>query len=936
MKIRLNIATILRAHLVVLFLAVFALFSFSIFKNAVNELATEVNALSGLINNCGNEAGCGYCNVAGGSSSCDVPSGFVYQVFTCANVPEGSLSSMQSRECTTQVNGGIDRGVFGPGTTPAISSFVADMNADFGCLVQIDVFRDSGGGVPDYSTGPGGGLQDFIVYYDPDCGGGEPPRQEPPTQNEVPRDPGGPGQDDPQEECVDPAGWYEITQLKDNVTIDHFIRIANLGDRQGSIEQQRCVCIEPQEDKTYSALVFDEETDGTQNDNGTAQESVCRVIDIATLDRPDAFDLVTCRLQEEPGTCYNAQDKGNLRLNPNDDVEDAGAIFVEYGGISACKCYMDYLSTSDGAPLLQTYQDGDSLYLPTPSELSDLDILPRAKMDLLSCLRRLSSFSVGSTYTDSSGTDWYITGGEYDSFEECSAPDSEQGSANNGEEEATNNTQGDETTQEDRGKLEVPIYGETDTADITQITECNDDILSSLRNNSSRRFVEANTDEMEARDETPGEGQNIVPLDQLCEIDIDYDDEADFVYCTDFPVDSPYSDQAAYPEVVPLGVKSVPLRNDQVQDYVCLQSCQNVEREGIGNDPRFPLRVGYSRHRLEDEILRGGYNPMLGEMYGDAPLAVCVDEENGNSYFYCVNDADADEVFVSVDSNDKVRCTRRQSSSIVSPSLSAQALAQEISNSPSNEGTNPTLTESGYYAFFDGQERLTSRDIVVDGEQARLVLFYDDNGNETLDEGEEVVEDYSSIRIEKEADLVEYDLNAGWNLVHMPILAADGNDEGVQTAEELLDRWNRQRAEITHVAKFESGKFKMYSKRESGTEYSPDFPIRPGEGIFVLNRTVNSQVTLVGNRLEDSLPIDLSTGWNLVGIVSSGQSYDSQSLLDAVQEAGIDADTLTQFENGSYSSVIRDEGTLFGNNFNVIDTRGYFIRVEQGGNRFTP
>jgi hypothetical protein len=246
------------------------------------------------------------------------------------------------------------------------------------------------------------------------------------------------------------------------------------------------------------------------------------------------------------------------------------------------------------------------------------------------------------------------------------------------------------------------------------------------------------------------------------------------------------------------------------------------------------------------------------------------------------------------------------------------------------------VEDSGRYVFFQDGARIAEQDVIVTDGSVELRLFNDENGNGRRDDGEEYFDDYSQISIAREATAEEFRLNSGWNLVNLPMVDTR-SDDPVRTSSDLADYWNGQGADILHIARFQNGQFDIFSKRESGTQYAEDFDIIPGQATFVLNMTTPIDVTFSGNKFEDSVPLQISNGWNLVGIIAPDSDYDSEGVLNALSEQGFSADTISQFENGLYQSVIQDEGNTFGNNFNVIDKRGYFIRVESGGdNQFTP
>lgn len=249
-----------------------------------------------------------------------------------------------------------------------------------------------------------------------------------------------------------------------------------------------------------------------------------------------------------------------------------------------------------------------------------------------------------------------------------------------------------------------------------------------------------------------------------------------------------------------------------------------------------------------------------------------------------------------------------------------------------------TVTESGQYAFFQDGEKI-AEGVVVVGEDgtATVRLYYDDNGNGIKDDDEEFFTDYSTINLSQEIEAEGYILNAGWNLISLPLYNTD-TDNPIQTVSTLLDHWNEQGADIVHIARFRNGKFEMYSKRETGATFTNDFALIPGEAYFVLNyKPINA--TFTGNPIESAVKVPISNGWNMIGIISPLNEYNSEQILDEFEAEGITADTITMHESGLYQSVIKEEDLVYGNNFNIVDTKGYFVRVVEGGGgdaSFTP
>ncbi len=273
-----------------------------------------------------------------------------------------------------------------------------------------------------------------------------------------------------------------------------------------------------------------------------------------------------------------------------------------------------------------------------------------------------------------------------------------------------------------------------------------------------------------------------------------------------------------------------------------------------------------------------------------------------------------------------------QSLQTIAPKVLGQSqaqLQQTQPQAPQQPSQSLEVTESGRYSFFENGEKIAEQDVIVSAEKVELRLFADNNGNGLKDAGEEYFASERQVNLTKEASLEEFSLNSGWNLIHLPLI--DARIEGaVNSAAKLVDYWNEQGADVRHVARFIGGQFQIFSKRETGTQYTQDFELVPGEGIFVLNRAENVKVSFSGKRYDGSLPLKLQNGWNLVGIINGGLDMNSEELLKKAEGQGVTADTISQFESGSYQSVIRKDELLFGNNFKIIDKKGYFIKVESG------
>jgi len=285
-----------------------------------------------------------------------------------------------------------------------------------------------------------------------------------------------------------------------------------------------------------------------------------------------------------------------------------------------------------------------------------------------------------------------------------------------------------------------------------------------------------------------------------------------------------------------------------------------------------------------------------------------------------------EDLFNKYDFNFK-NVTNSQPSSQINK-LIIPALAETNTSTSTDNSSYITLTESGRYNLIQNGVTVTEQDISVDQGKVKIRLFYDLNNNGIKEPNEPYVSNVTSYSLKKDAQIVTYELNTGWNLINIP-LTDNRNSNKIDTVSKLLDYWNKQGADIVHIAKFENGRFKMYSKLDLADSYSGDFLLIPGVALFVDNVGNKTQTTFSGLASVDNININLNTGWNLVGIVTPKTSYTSNSLLAKLRTENISANIIADFNNTIYQSVIINSTTSYGNDFNIVPTKGYFIRVEK-------
>jgi hypothetical protein len=325
------------------------------------------------------------------------------------------------------------------------------------------------------------------------------------------------------------------------------------------------------------------------------------------------------------------------------------------------------------------------------------------------------------------------------------------------------------------------------------------------------------------------------------------------------------------------------------------------------------LRLVKERILIEEEGALPNVEPSLATLVLDGSV-----QYEGHDFFYL---------------EDREQCFDSSgSSSYFEDDLIENAYAQVES-----EIEVESISRSGRYRFFLDGDKIAERDISIDGENFEAKYFQDINNNQVKDPSEPFLDGFDeniTIRLLEDIDVVGYDLDSGWNLIHLPLVNDD--EDRIARASDLLSYWEGQNTTIYHIAIYENGRFNMFTSREGDINYDQDFELSPGQGMFVFNNGDRRQVTFPGRKLSEPLPLNLTSGWNLIGLASPSANYNSESLLNTINDDGINANILSRFDSGIYQSVVREDELIFGNNYNVIETEGYFLRVESNPGQFTP
>ena len=159
---------------------------------------------------------------------------------------------------------------------------------------------------------------------------------------------------------------------------------------------------------------------------------------------------------------------------------------------------------------------------------------------------------------------------------------------------------------------------------------------------------------------------------------------------------------------------------------------------------------------------------------------------------------------------------------------------------------------------------------------------------------------------------VNVDLVAGWNMIANPL------DSGNNMLSTLIPEAPYNAA----AYKYENGKYTIAIFDEDDEEWTTDFSLNPGEGVFV-NTPEAFTVTFVGEVKAGTHSVELPAGWSIVASPTPvAGDLDEIGLTSAVE----DGDTVYKFENNNYTiaEYVEEDGG-WDNDINVGVAEGFFL-----------
>lgn len=245
------------------------------------------------------------------------------------------------------------------------------------------------------------------------------------------------------------------------------------------------------------------------------------------------------------------------------------------------------------------------------------------------------------------------------------------------------------------------------------------------------------------------------------------------------------------------------------------------------------------------------------------------------------------------------------------------------------------IPSTGKYTVQTGE---TFQSIVVD-ENSKVVFYQDSNMSGDFDGNDKILENYElaefNVTIQKVADVLTYNFTNGWNAISIPMVMDGEETSQIRTADDLLKFINYKGLEATNISAYRNGKFLVYSLRldldGNFVSFGENFNLLPGEGYFVRSWDSGS-INLIGNKIQESIPININPGWNLVGIYNQNiSSYEGFELLRKMINGGVAVNILSKWESGRYENIVFVDGVEYGNNFNIYPIRAYWIQSKDDG-----
>lgn len=247
------------------------------------------------------------------------------------------------------------------------------------------------------------------------------------------------------------------------------------------------------------------------------------------------------------------------------------------------------------------------------------------------------------------------------------------------------------------------------------------------------------------------------------------------------------------------------------------------------------------------------------------------------------------------------------------------------------------LPEYGFYDLeIEGMEEIENMPALKGNE--RHLFYVETNGKEGLQipkdpdnpqPGEDLIlkSNALKIRYKSTANSQTLEIKKGINIISFDYIPRINKDKPTKSSD-LLKFLQKNGYTSKFMAYFDAGRWKGVladDKEISGT----DFAILPGRG-YLLRSLTEGSIEIPGYDITDSVPLPLSSGWNLVGIHGYTRAYTAGTFIESINKMeGLTADNVSWWptSKGRYEGLQVTDGKQYGLDFPIIPFNGYFVRI---------
>ena len=184
--------------------------------------------------------------------------------------------------------------------------------------------------------------------------------------------------------------------------------------------------------------------------------------------------------------------------------------------------------------------------------------------------------------------------------------------------------------------------------------------------------------------------------------------------------------------------------------------------------------------------------------------------------------------------------------------------------------------------------------------------------------------------MDQKATSRKYNLKKGINILSFDFIPVS-SDGTTYTARDLVLNASKTGVNIEYISYFDGGRWIEGLKCTKESCVGSDFTILPGKG-YLLKAAKTSAITVAAYNLKTPIPVNLSAGWNLVGIHGYPKTYTAKTFINSINTIeGLTADNVTWYptSKGRYDGLQITENVEYGFDFPISPVNGYFVRIKK-------